>query len=172
MPRKIYTNSEAQIVFTGDNPIGNQINFTKAASLPNGSGCISDPIYLGSGARPSLYEWRAWLKLGATPTDNAGSVNMYFCTCTDNPKGLFWDANLGSGARVLTDIKKTRNLQHIGAITTEGQQSGVFIQTSGLVNLYSQRAALVWWNQTGGAFSASPSGEIGFTLTPVPDEIQ
>lgn len=167
MPRKVYTHEESLVVFAPAGPV----NFAPVVGLPVGSGALSDPYDFGVAARPSLFEWRGRTALASgVPVVAGQTVELYFSTSDD---GTWFDANLGSGHRVLADVNKTRNLQWFGSLNVEDGGSGVspVLVNSGLVQVFGSKAAVVFWNQTTAPFT-SVSGDHQFYLKPVPDEIQ
>lgn len=173
MARQVLTRPGTPIRFNamGPGPSGDVMH-SSLPGLPAGSGSVSEPRDFGIGPRPLQYTWRMRHQLEVRSTYE--SVNCYLVTSDD---GIWWDANVGSGDRVLPNAQTlTRDMQYVGACAVNVDYSSpsgtsTTIVTSGMVNIPTRYAAVAIWNDT---TSTLGSGVFDneFILTALPDEVQ
>lgn len=119
----------------------------------------------GVAARSRRYYWRAWLKPGATRT--VGQPIYVYIKTSD---GTNPDNDDGAGDIAVSAQDKLRNVRLIGVIEID-ENAAVSMVASGEIELSSRYVAPVFWNATSNSLSTT-AGDFGFSLTPVPDEIQ
>lgn len=174
MARQVLTRPGTPIRF---NPMGptsgsGECYFQSLLGLQAGSGAISDVRDFGPGPRPLQYTWRARHKLNVVSSYD--SMNYYLVTSDD---GIWWDANVGSGDRQLSNMQlMCRDMQNVGSLATNidaSMPSGStqVVITSGMVNISTRYAAIVAWNDTQSNLGSGVQDH-EFTLTPLPDEVQ
>lgn len=171
MARLVLSQPQTPIQFTPYGPgISGTVLFSSIVNLPAGSGCISDPYDFGPGPRPTQYTWRARTYLPGVV--NQYDTISYLLVTSDD--GVWWDANVGSGNRVLSSNQFVcRNMQYVGSLCSmsDTAQSGVNDISSGMVCISARYAAVACWNNTSSSLG-SGNWMHNFTLTPYPDQVQ
>ncbi len=161
MANKIYQTPETAITWLAS---GGTNAFTPT-SLGAGAGRQGAYHDLGTSARPTRYAWRAWLKPGATRV--VGQIIELYIVTSD---GTHPDNDDGTGDIAVSAADKLRNLQRIGEIQID-ENAAVEMVASGEITLAHRHVAPVWWNTTANTLSAT-AGDFGFSLTPIPYEVQ
>jgi hypothetical protein len=134
-------------------------------SLASGAGRQGELHDLGAAAIARRYAWRAWIKPGGTRV--VGEVVRIYLKTSD---GTHADNDDGTGDAAVSHSDKLRNLDQIGSIVVD-EDAAVEMVGHGEVLLLHRHVAPVFWNATANALS-STAADFGFSLTPVPDEIQ
>lgn len=162
MANKVYIAPETKVTFKAS---GGDVTFTPT-SVASGSARVSAQYDRGSGSKPSRYVWRGTTKLASV---GAGAVVGVYLATSD---GSILDGNVGTSDATISNGDKYRNLRYIGSLVCDKASDATEpIQGSGEVEIFSRYVSVVWFNQSGVAFS-STAGDHIFTLEPVPDEIQ
>jgi hypothetical protein len=84
--------------------------------------------------------------------------------------GTHADNDDGTGDAAVSAIDKLRNLMVLGVIQID-ENAAVEMVASGEFEMSSRHGAPVWWNATAQTLSTT-AADFGFSLTPVPDEVQ
>lgn len=161
MPNKIYQKDEAAITWLA--AAGTEA-FTPT-SLATATGRQGAHHDFGVSARSRLFAWRAWIKPGATRVVGE-AVRIYLKTSD----GSHPDNDDGTGDIAVSSSDKLRNVRQLGAIVID-ENAAVEMAASGIVEIGARYAAPIFWNGTANTLSAT-AGDFGFSLTPIPDEIQ
>jgi len=161
MPNLIYVNEAAAITWKSS---GGTAAFTPT-SLASAAGRQGAYYDLTTAARALSYAWRGWIKPGGTRV--VGEVVQIYLATGD---GTIYDNDDGTGDIAVSSVDKLRNIQQIGSIVID-ENAAVPMSASGFVDLPQRYVAPFFWNATANALS-STAGDFGFSLTPVPLEIQ
>ncbi len=161
MANKIYQHDESAIIWLSS---GGTEAFTPT-SLASAAGRQGAHHDFGTSARPRLFVWRAWIKPGGTRVVGEG-IRIYLKTSD----GTRHDNDDGTGDIAVSAADKLRNLRQLGAIQID-ENAAVEMVASGIVEIGARYAAPVFWNGTANALS-STAADFGFSLTPIPDEVQ
>lgn len=161
MPNLILENEAAAIVWDS---AGTTALFTPT-SLGAAAGRQGAHYDFTTGARARRYVWRAWIKPGATRVVGE-RVEIYLKTSD----GTHHDNDDGTGDIAVSAQDKVRNLQPLGVIQID-ENAAVEMVTSGDIEISARWVAPVFWNASANSLSAT-AGDFGFSLTPVPDEVQ
>jgi hypothetical protein len=161
MANKIYQHDESAITWLAS---GGTEAFTPT-SLATASGRQGAHHDFGTSARPRLFAWRAWIKPGGTRVVGE-SVRVYLKTSD----GTRHDNDDGTGDIGLSSGDKLRNVRQLGAIVID-ENAAVEMVASGIVEIGARYAAPIFYNGTANTLS-STAADFGFSLTPIPDEIQ
>lgn len=176
MSHKIYSDTESTIYFLPSSAAsGSDCVAFDCTGLPNGSGMRSDVRDLGAFPRSSQYRWRG--KFNATSPNTNTGVDVFwssFDATSDIGSSVGRDFNtdlgLPSGQGSMSDtLGRASNLEWIGSISTGSGFNGPFTR-SGLTQIFGRYGQVVFYNGTGVALGSGT--QIGFALTPVPDELQ
>jgi hypothetical protein len=161
MANKVYQHDEAALTWdaAGTTELFTPTSLGAAAGR---QGVLHD---FGTGARSRLFAWRAWLVPGATRV--VGEVIRVYLKTSD---GTTPDNDDGTGDIAVSSVDKLRNVRQIGAIIID-ENAAVAMAASGYVALPARYGAPIFWNATANSLSAT-AGDFGFSLTPVPDEVQ
>jgi len=166
MPNKVYQHDETTLVWTSSGG-DYALTATSLATVTGRQGAMAD---LGSAARARRYAWRAYVKFSTTPVVGE-VVYVYLKTGSGATAGARPDNDDGTGDIAVSSIDKLKNLQLIGPIIVDEAATGVEMVASGEIWLPHRWVAPVLWNATVDTLSATGT-DIGFELTPIPDEIQ
>ena len=161
MANKIYQHDETAITWLSS---GGTNAFTPT-SLGSSAGRQGAHHDFGTSARSRIFAWRAWIKPGGTRV--VGEIVRVYIKTSD---GTIADNDDGTGDIAVSSIDKLRNLQQIGSIVID-EDAPVTMAASGVVEIGARYGAPVYWNGTNNTLS-STAGDFGFSLTPIPDEIQ
>lgn len=161
MANKIYQAAETAITWLSS---GGTATFTPT-SLGSSAGRQGAHHDLGTSSRSRRFAWRAWLKPGGTRTVGQ-TIEVYLKTSD----GSHPDNDDGTGDAAVSAADKLRNLRMIGLIQID-ENAAVEMVASGEVEISQRYCAPVFWNATSNALS-STAGDFGFSLTPIPDEVQ
>ena len=162
MPNLIYQNEESALTWLasgGTEPL-------TLTSLASGAGRQGDMYDFGVGARASLFVWRFWCKFATTPV--VGEVIDIYLKTSD---GTHYDNDDGATDAAVSAEDKLKNLKFIGQLAVDEASTTPEFSCSGYVYIPERQVAPVIWNATADALSAT-AGDHGFSLTPVPSEIQ
>ena len=166
MANLIYVHPQSALTFLAS---GGTVLFTPTSTADQ-NGRVSQQLDRGASARAAWYEWRAWTKAASAPT--AGLSIGVFLSTSD---GTIQDGNLGTSDANITNTSslaanKRQNLRQIGNMFADGDASIAF-NASGFVYVPSRYISVYWFNSLGVALSPTATDH-GFSLTPVPDELQ
>lgn len=161
MTAKIYQKEETPVTWKSS---GGTETFTPTslATVSGRQGAYHD---FGTAARSRFFAWRAWIKPGGTRVVGQ-QVHIYLVTSD----GTSPDNDDGTGDIAVSAADKLRNLHHIGTIVID-ENAAVAMVASGEVAITARYAAPVFYNQTANTLS-STAGDFGFSLIPIPDEVQ
>lgn len=120
---------------------------------------------LGVAARSRRFDWRAWIKPGATRV--VGEIIEVYLLSSD---GTRYDNDDGTGDIAVSARDKLRNAQFLGTIEID-ENAAVEMVGSGTVEISARHIAPVFWNATANSLSAT-AADFGFSLGPVEDEVQ
>lgn len=162
MANKIYTAPETAITFLAS---GGTVTFTPT-SLANGAGRVSAQHDRGASSRATRFEWRAYCKAAAALT--AGVALEIYLATSDGSKV---DGNVGTADAAVSDANKRYNLLPIGAIVADSTTNGEVQHASGIIEVSARFLSVVWWNAFGQALTGT-AGDHGFSLMPMPYEVQ
>ena len=170
MPNLIYQNSETTVFFTPSTATQNTVNFT-TTSLAAGAGRQSAQLDFGVAAVANLYHWRAFVQFATAPVVDEG-VDVYLKTAGDSSSATAHpDNDDGTTDAAVSSINKLKNLRYLGTIVVDEAVADVEMVASGTVEITARAIQVVFWNGTADALT-SDVNENGFTLTPVPLEVQ
>ncbi len=162
MANLVYQNAEAAITWLASGGT-NVLTLTSVAAGAGRQGALDD---FGVGAVAQEYAWRAWVKFATTPV--VGEIIRIYWKTSD---GTSPDNDDGTGDAAVSAEDKLKNLHFIGSIIVdEASNTPVFV-ASGYMTIPHRHGAPVFWNATADALSAT-AGDHGFSITPVPMEIQ
>lgn len=162
MANKIYVHEEASVDFLAS---GGDVSFSPT-TLASGEGHQSAHHDLTTSARARVYAWRAWCEFNTSPVVGQ-TVRVYLKT----GDGTNFDNDEVATDHGFTAEDKLRNLHFIGSIVVDEISTTVAMVSSGVVDLSQRYVAVVFWNGTDDALSSTAADQ-GFSLTPVPDEVQ
>lgn len=162
MANLVYMNEESAITWEAS---GGTEPFT-LTSLAADAGRQGDLYDFGVAARSRKFVWRARVQFATAPVVGE-TVRIYIKTSD----GTYPDNDDGVSDAAVSAEDKLNNLYHIGNIVVDEAATGVTMVASGEVELSARYVAPVFWNGTADALSSTASHH-GFSLTPVPDEIQ
>ena len=161
MPNKVYKIAEAAVTWRASG--GSELfTPTSLASSAGRQGALHD---FGTTAHSRLYDWRAFIKPGATRV--VGEVIDVYLKTSD---GTNPDNDDGTGDIAVSAQDKLRNLHYLGSIQID-ENAAVTMVASGRLDLNARWAGPVFWNATANGLSAT-AADFGFDMTPVPDQIQ
>lgn len=164
MPNKVYQASETAITWKPATQTPTETFEVDAlANAAGRQGALHD---LGTSSRPQMFAWRAWVQCQAAPT--VGYVIRVYLKTSD---GAHPDNDDGAGDAAVSAEDKLRNLRLLGSIVVDEAAANIEFVASGSVAIMHRYAAPVFWNASGATLTTDEA-EHGFSLTPVPDEIQ
>jgi len=115
------------------------------------------------------FRWRFWCEFDSTTPPVLGEqVRVYLKTSDDN---TVWDNDDTTGDTAVSVEDKLRNLQLLGVLQVDQATADIVMSVSGDVEITSRYVAPVVWNATADRLDTTTNSS-GFSLTPVPDEIQ
>lgn len=161
MVSKVYQHDETAITWLAS---GGTNAFTPT-SLGASAGRQGAHHDFGTAARARRFVWRAWIKPGATRV--VGEPVYIYLKTSD---GTHPDNDDGTGDIAVSAQAKLRNLTPLDVLEID-EDAAVEMVVSGEVEIGARYVAPVFWNATANSLS-STAGDFGFSLTPVPDEIQ
>ena len=163
MVNKVYQHDEAAIIWT-DTTGTLAMTLNNLAASGNGrQGAVKD---FGTAARAGWFAWRAWFKAATAPVVDE-EVRVYAKTSD----GTHPDNDDGTGNIVVSSADKLKNLLQVGTIVVDEAATAVEFVKSGLIWLPQRYFMPLLWNATADNFEAT-NNVSGFSLTPVPSEIQ
>lgn len=161
MPNKIYQHDETAITWLASG--GTELfTPTSLAASAGRQGALHD---FGASARPRLFVWRAWIVPGGTRVVGE-PVRIHWKTSD----GTTPDNDDGTGDIALSAADKLRNVAQIGTIVID-ENAAVPMASSGLIEISARYGGPIFYNATANTLSAT-AADFGFSLTPVPDEVQ
>lgn len=163
MANLIYNQPETAITWAASGG-DNTLTLTSLTAGAGRQGALDD--FGATTARSRRYVWRAWVKFATTPVVDE-IIRIYAKT----GDGTHRDNDDGTGDAAVSDSNKLKNLTQIGAIIVDEASSTPEFSASGEIEISAREFAPVFWNATADALSGT-AGDHGFSLTPVPDEIQ
>jgi len=165
MANLIYTQPEADVKWQ-DTSGDLAITLNNLATVAGRQGAVKD--YGDLFAKSPWYEWRFFCQFATTPVVNE-TVEIYLKYGGDDTP--HYDNDDGTGDIAVSSINKLKNLTLIGILTVDEAATGVIMSKSGIVRISARRVMPVIWNATVDNLVATDNLN-GFSLTPVPDEIQ
>lgn len=162
MANKIYQIDEAATTWLDS---GGSLVLT-FASLGAGAGRQGAVLDLTASARSYKFYWRFWCKFATTPVLNE-AIGIYMKT----GDGTIYDNDDGTGDAAVSAIDKLKNLTLLKSVFVDEATTAAIISASGYVTVKARYFIPVIWNGTADALSAT-AADMGFSLTPVPDQIQ
>lgn len=161
MANLIYMNEETALEWSST--ATNTLTLTSLATDAGRQGQLHD---FGVAARSRLFAYRAWVKFNTAPVVG-DRVDLYIKTSD----GTHPDNDDGTGDAAVSAEDKLRNLHPIGSIIVDEASITPEMVRSGTIEISARHAAPVFFNKAADILGATAT-EHGFTLTPVPDEIQ
>lgn len=161
MPNKIYQVLETAITWLASGGT-NAFTPTSLGAAAGRQGAYYDR---GTTAAARWYAYRAWIKPGGTRV-----VGEYVEVGLITSDGTSPDNDDGTGDIAISSVDKLRNLRRLRPIIID-ENAAVTMVSSGLVFIEQRYVAPFFWNRSANALSAT-AGDFGFSLTPIPDEIQ
>jgi hypothetical protein len=163
MPNLVYENEESAITWLSTG--GTEQFLASGAPIASAAGRQGALHDFGVAARSRRFVWRAWIKPGTTRVVGE-RVELYLKTSD----GSHPDNDDGTGDIAVSSSDKLRNLKPIGVIQID-ENAAVEMANSGEIEISARHAGPVFWNATANSLSSTAT-DYGFSLTPVPDEIQ
>jgi hypothetical protein len=163
---KVYVAPETAITFLAS---AGTVVFTPT-SLADQNGRISARHDRGSGSRAAWYEWRSWCKADVTPTVGKAVVVALSTSDGTIQDGAFGTADAAVSSTSSLARNKLSNLRPLGAMLADGD-AGNLLNASGIIYVPSRHVSVYWFNDLGQALSGT-AGDHGFSLTPMPEELQ
>lgn len=162
MANKIYIAPETATTWT-DTTGDLAMTLNNLATVTGRQGAQKD---LGSASRSGMYAWRAWVQFATNPTVGK-TVEIYLKTSD----GTHPDNDDGTGDIALSSTDKLKNLRLLGLIVVDEALASIEMVKSGVVFIGSRYVNPVFYNATGQNLKAT-NNLSGFSLTPIPDEVQ
>lgn len=163
MPNLVYVQPETALQWLASG--GDEVlTLTSLGSGAGRQGAMHD--FGATTARSREYVWRAWVKFATTPVVGE-RVEVYAKT----GDGTHRDNDDGAGDAAVSAEDKLKNLTYIGTILVDEASTTPEFSASGVIEISAREFAPVFWNATADALSAT-AGDHGFSLTPVPPEVQ
>jgi hypothetical protein len=134
-------------------------------SLASGAGRQGAYYDLGTASRGRRFNYRAWLKPGATRV--VGEVIEVYLVTGD---GTHYDNNDGTGDIAVSAKDKLRNAKLLDYIQID-KNAADEMACSGEVVITARWVAPAFWNATANSLSTT-AGDYGFELLPIEDEVQ
>lgn len=163
MASKIYQAPGPAITWAGS---GGDAAIT-LASLSANAGRQGALFDFGTAARPYRYAWRAWVGMQSAPV--VGAVVELYWKSSD---GVHADNSDGPGDAPVGGEDKLRNLSFLGVIVMDEAAAGLPFVASGVIEHHHRYGAPVFWNRNAAAALSAGAADHGFSLLPVPDEVQ
>lgn len=161
MANKVYAVLETAITWKSS---GGTETFTPT-SLGAAAGRQGAYHDFGTAAAARRFAWRAWIKPGGTRVVGQ-TVEIYLITSD----GTSPDNDDATTDIAVSAADKRRNVMYLDSIQID-ENAAVPMVKSGVVELCHRYGSPLFWNATANALS-STAGDFGFSMTPVPDEIQ
>lgn len=161
MANLIYQNEETAITWLSSGGT----NLFTPTSLASSAGRQGAHYDFGVAARARRFVWRGWIKPGGTRV--VGEIVEWYIKTSD---GTHHDNDDGTGDIALSAADKLRNLKLIGICQID-ENAAVEMVASGEIEISSRYVAPVIYNRTANSLSTT-AADFGFSLTPVPDEVQ
>lgn len=161
MANKVYQPQETAVTWLAS---GGTEAFTPT-SLASAAGRQGAHHDFTAGSVARRFAWRAWLKPGATRVVGE-TIEVYLKTSD----GTRHDNDDGTGDIAVSAADKLRNLDLIGIIQID-ENAAVEMVQHGVLELLHRYGAPVFWNRSANTLSSTAS-DFGFSMTPVPDEVQ
>ena len=136
--------------------------------LQTGTGIWSANLDLGVSAVARWFEWRAWCQFGEVPVLDE-HVGIYLNTSGNSASATLHPSDDDGYATAIATVNKLKN--QIGSIVVDEAAINIEMVASGLILLKARAVAVGFWNHTADDLT-NDVDENGFSLTPVPDEIQ
>ena len=161
MVNKVYQHDETAITWLASGGT-NAFTPTSLGAAAGRQGAHHD---FGTAARAFRFNWRAWIKPGATRV--VGEIVEVYWKTSD---GSHPDNDDGTGDIAVSALDKVRNLRQIGHIEID-ENAAVEMVASGDIEIGARYGAPVFVNRTANSLSSTAS-DFGFSLTPIPPEVQ
>ena len=172
MANLIYQNSEATIWFVPAGATQAETVVFEIDGLGADAGHQSAHWDRTVAAIPEVYHWRAFVQFATDPVEG-DVVEVYLKTSGDSVSATAHpDNDDGTGDLGVSEISKLKNLHFLGSIVVdEGTAANTEMVASGFVRIAARGINVVFWNNVADALTTDEN-ESGFSLTPVPLEIQ
>jgi hypothetical protein len=161
MANKVYQPLETAITWLSSGGSA-AFNITSLGSLAGHQGAHYD---FGTASIGRRFAYRAWTVPGASRT--VGEQVLVYLKTSD---GTSPDNDDGTGDIALSASDKLSNLMPLRPIVID-ENAAVRMVSSGIIEIFHRYAAPVFFNATSFTLTATATDN-GFSLTPVPDEIQ
>ena len=136
--------------------------------LQTGTGIWSANLDLGVSAVARWFEWRAWCQFGEIPVLDE-FVGVFLKTAGNSASATIHPSDDDGYSTAISTTNKLKN--QIGAIVVDEAAVDIEMVDSGLILIKARAVAVGFWNFTADDLT-NDVDESGFSLTPVPDEIQ
>ena len=166
MGRLVQQNEGTDIVFAPAAATDSDVTFD-VDDIASGAGQQSAQHDFGVDPRARRFTWRAFVQFATAPV--VGELVRIYLKTQDTVGHP--DNDDGTGDAAVSAEDKLRNLRYIGSIVVDQAAINIEMVASGDVEISQRYVQVVFWNATADAFTAD-NNENGFSLTPVPDEIQ
>lgn len=162
MVNKIYQIGETAIQWLASG--GDELlTLTSLAASAGRQGARHD---FGTSARSPRFVWRFYTQFATAPVVGE-RIEIYW----KSSDGTHADNDDGTGDIALSSQDKLNNLQLLGVMTVDEATASVEMGASGTIEIGDRYGQPVIYNATADALS-STAAESGFTLTPIPFEVQ
>jgi len=165
MPNLIYVQPETDVKWqetSGDLVI----TLNNLAAGAGRQGAVKD--FGAATAKSRWYEWRFFCQFATAPVVGE-IVEIYLKFGGDDTP--HYDNDDGTGDIAVSAGDKRKNLRLIGVLVVDEAATGVIMSASGVVEITHRYVMPVIWNATADNLVATNNLN-GFSLTPVPDEVQ
>ena len=135
-------------------------------NLATGTGRQGATKDFGASARPSKFIWRFWCQFATNPVADE-VIGIYKKT----GDGTHYDNDDGTGDIAISGVAKLKNTPLIKSIFVDEQTTAAIIGASGLITIRERYFIPIILNSTADNF-VDTNALSGFSLTPVPDQIQ
>lgn len=139
------------------------MNLKNLAAGTGRQGAVKD---FGASARASKFIWRFWCKFATAPVVDE-VIGIYKKT----GDGTSYDNDDGTGDIAVSAENKLKNLTLLKSVFVDEASTLAVIGASGIITIRERYFIPVVWNDTADNFVNTDSLS-GFSLTPVPDQIQ
>lgn len=162
MVNKLYVARETPIVWTDST--GDLV--LTLNNLAAGAGRVGAQKDFGAGSTSEWYEWRATVMFATAPVVGE-TVDVYLSTS----EGVQEDGQEGEADAALGSTDSLRNMHYIGSLVVTSTDADHDMTASGMCRITTRYVSPVIHNKTADNLTAT-NDKSGFTLTPIPPEVQ